>query len=58
VRSRRISLWRAWRERRLSPYERARAEHLRVTKEHGRLMNRAESVQAESRRDAWNRFGA
>jgi hypothetical protein len=55
VRRRRTSLWRAWRERKLSLYERAQAEYLRVTKEHGRLMNRAETIDAESRRDRWTR---
>jgi hypothetical protein len=58
MRHRDRSLWRAWRERKQGPYERAQAEYLRQLKEHGRLINRAETVHAESRRDAWMRFGA
>ena len=57
MRRRQTSLWRAWRERKLSLYERYLAEQLRRSREHGRLMNRAETIQAESRRDAWSRFG-
>lgn len=56
MRPRGVSLWRAWRERKLGPYERAQAEYLRQLKEHGRHMNRAETVQAEARRDAWWRI--
>jgi hypothetical protein len=52
------SLLRIWRERRLSPQERDAAEALRREREAGRLRNRAETAQAESRRDSWSQFGS
>ena len=44
---------RVWRERHLSQRQRDAAEELRREREDGKLRNRAEAMQAESRRDTF-----
>jgi hypothetical protein len=51
------SLLRVWRERHLSQKQRDAAEEVRREREDGRLRNRAEAMQAESRRDTWTSPG-
>jgi hypothetical protein len=57
MRRRGIPLPHRLRRRKPTPYEQALADELRRTREHAELMNRAETIKAEAKRDRWYAFG-